>query len=307
MKELLRLALHAELPPAQQQQAARIYLDERNWSIILNNDLAHRGYYPYSLEEAVKLIVDDAKNRDSIFPDGQLVLLARESAKEEVKEQEKEATKEGGRGPAQEQLWHPIGSIHTIISSDEHVKATFTADDTWNAFTDYGQLSAKQFDPAGQRWVCFAIQTDQNLDKNKWPIKPADLIIKGVRVLAFADNNEYAELGKEVEYSEEVRKVVGKYAQIQYINPLTRLSGFYQSKKSFPELTASDYARQIERLFLHKEPPVTTQDLDLYSLTKKCSLRYHCSRGARIEQVIEKFRVHDTASRGYGASVLYSR
>ncbi len=289
---MLRLSLHTELSPAQQQQAAKIYLDERNWSIICNNDLAHRGYYPYSLEEAVEIIVDDARNRDNIFPDGQLILLAKEPAKEQ----------EG-----KEQEWRPIGSIHTIVSSDEKVKSTFTADDTWNTFTNYGRLAPERVNTEGNRWVCFAIQTDQDLDKGKWAIKPADIIIKGVRVLAFANNNEYAELGKEVGFSEEFRKVVGKYAQIQYINPLTRLSGFYQSKKSFPELTAFDYARQIEHLFLHKEPPVTTQDLDLYSLTKKCSLRYHCSRGARIEQVIEKFRVHDTASRGYGASVLYSR
>lgn len=289
---MLRLSLHAELSTAQQQQAARIYLDERNWSIICNNDLAHRGHYPYTLEEAVEIIVDDAKSRDAVFPDGQLILLAKEPAKEQ----------EG-----KEQEWRPIGSIHTIVSSDEKVKSTFTAEDTWNTFTNYGRLALERVVTAGTRLICFAIQTDQDLDKSKWAIKPADLIIKGVRILAFADNDEYAELGKEVEFSGEFQKVVGKYQKIQYINPLTRLSGFYQSRQRFPELTASDYARQIERLFLHKEPPLTTKDLDLYSLTKKCSLRYHCSRGARIEQVIERFRVHDTASRGYGASVLYSR
>ncbi len=296
----LCLALHAELTKEQQQQAANIYLDERNWSIILNSDFAHRGYYPYSLEEAVEIVVDDAKSRDVIFSEGQVVLLAKE------------------------EQWRPIGSIHTVISNDHQVKSSFTAEDTWNAFTNYGRLSAERVseraggnfnsaNPAssatatGTRWVCFAIQTDQDLDRKKWEIKPADLIMRGIRVLAFADSKEYAELGKEVEFSEEFKKGVGKYPAIQYINPLTRLSGFYQSRQRFPELTAADYAHKIERLFLYKDPPQSTFDLDLYSLTKKCSLRYHCRRGARIEQVIERFRVHDTASRGYGASVLYSR
>ncbi|MEK6950713.1 MAG: hypothetical protein AABX13_03235 [Nanoarchaeota archaeon] len=301
----LCLALHAELSKEQQQQTAKIYLDERNWSIILNSDLAHRGHYPYSLEEAVEIIGEDARSRDNIFPDGQLVLLVKEPGKEPGKEPDHEA----GREPE----WRPIGSIHTIVSSEQQVKASFTpehtgaADGTWNLFTNYGRLSPESYDPAGSRWVCFAIQTDQDLDRKKWDIKPADLIIKGVRVLAFAEGKEYAELGKTVEFSEEFKKVVGKYPAIQYINPLTRLSGFYQSKQRYPELTALDYAQKIERLFFHKDPPQTTFNLDLYSLTKKCSLRYHCSRGARIEQVIEKFRVHDTASRGYGASVLYSR
>jgi hypothetical protein len=94
---------------------------------------------------------------------------------------------------------------------------------------------------------------------------------------------------------------------ITFINPLTRLSGFNEFKAKYPEITAADYARNIESLVLKNKPPQNKFDQDFQEITKRCSLRYHLSRGARLEQVIEQFRVHDVASQGYGASVLYSR
>lgn len=279
----LRLAFHAELDQVQKKQAALIYVDERNWGSVIKADFNCQGYYPSSIDEMAALIETDATVRDAIFPYGHLVLLGKE------KEQ-----------------WRVFGSIHTIVSNDHLVKGSFKQPDTWNAFTNHRQPEPEKYDPEGNRWVCFAIQTDQSLDKQKWNIKPADIIVKGVRLLAYGIEKEYDAMQKEVEISAEVQKSMGKYP-ITFINPLTRLSGFSAFKAKYPAITAADYARNIESLVLTKKNPENQFDQDCQEMTKRCSLRYHLSRGARLEQVIEQFRVHDVASQGHGASVLYSR
>lgn len=279
----IRLAFHGELDREQKKQAALIYVDERNWGSIIKADFNCQGYYPSSLSEMAELIETDAAVRDALFSSGQLVLLGKEG-----------------------EQWRVFGSIHTIVSNDRVVKGSFNQPDTWNAFTNYRQPEPEKYDPHGNRWVCFAIQTDQSLDKEKWNIKPADIIVKGVRLLAYGIQQEYDAMHKAVDISLEVQKNMGKYP-ITFINPLTRLSGFSAFKAKYPTITAADYARNVESLVLTKKNPENQWELDFQERTKRCSLRYHLSRGARLEQVIEQFRVHDAASQGYGASVLYSR
>lgn len=279
----LRLAFHGELDREQKKQAALIYIDERNWGPVIKADFNCQGYYPSSISEMAELIEADAAVRDALFPSGQLVLLGKE-----------------------EEQWRVFGSIHTIVSNDGLVKGSFTQPDTWNVFTNHRQPEPEKYDPQGNRWVCFAIQTDQSLDREKWAIKPADIIIRGVRLLAYGIENEYDAVQKEVQISPEVQKSMGKYP-ITSINPLTRLSGFSAFKAKYPTITAADYARNVESLVLAKKNPENQFEHDFQEMTKRCSLRYHLSRGARLEQVIEKFRIHDAASLGYGASVLYSR
>lgn len=279
----LRLAFHTELDLGQKKQAARIYVDERNWGPVIQADFNCQGYYPSSRDEMSELIEADAVVRDAIFPYGHLVLLGKE-----------------------EEQWCVFGSIHTLVSNDRLVKGSFNQPDTWNVFTNHRQLEPEKYDPQGNRWVCFAIQTDQSLNREKWNIKPADIIVKGVRLLAYAIQKEYDSLQKEVEISPEVQKSMGKYP-ITSINPLTRLSGFAAFKTKYPAITAADYARNLEQLVLKNKPPQNQFDQDFQEITKRCSLRYHLSRGARLEQVIEQFRIHDATSQGYGASVLYSR
>ena len=284
MTSNLRLAFHHELDPLQQQQAARIYVDERNWGSIIKADFNCQGYYPHNLEEMAQLIRQDAAIRDLLFPQNQLVLL--------------------GHLLEQEDQWKVLGTIHTTISNKKLVTKSFDHPDTWNFFTHYRQLSPEKYDPQGDRWVCFAIQTDQSLDRNVWKIKPADLIIKGVKVLAFAQKKDYDKLSQEVELSSEVKEACGKYP-IQYINPLTRLSGFAEFNILYPEVSAVKYASTLQAL--QKRSAENKLESDLEEKSKRCSLRYHLSRGAQVEQVIEHFRIHDAASHGYGASVLYGR
>ncbi|HIG93467.1 TPA: hypothetical protein HA242_04270 [Candidatus Woesearchaeota archaeon] len=281
MSKILRLSLHTELDQQQQQQAAEIYLAEQNWSPIVNADFARRSLYPHDLEEAVAVIVDDARNRDSIFPYGQLILLGKE-----------------------EEQWKVLGSIHTVVSSKDQIHDALSGVDCWNKFNNYGRLSPKAYNPHGERWVCFAIQTDPTLNKEKWGIKPADTIIRGIKLLAFDDDRDFGDLSA-LDISKEIIVKAGSY-HINAINPLTRLSGFFRFCRKYRSTTAEDYARGIEKIVARDFIPQNAYEEDLVSITKTCSLRYHLSRGARIEKLIPQFRVHDTASKGYGASVLYS-
>src|SRR3989338_4333805 len=122
------------------------------------------------------MIRKDANQRDQIFPLGQLVLLGKE-----------------------EECWKPLGSIHTVVSDKNRVQETFAQKDTWNVFTNYGQLAPETYIPTGNRWVCFAIQTDPDIDRKRWRIKPADLILGGVKTLAFAQELGIQKLSTEVE------------------------------------------------------------------------------------------------------------
>ncbi|MBI5392017.1 hypothetical protein HZB00_03355, partial [Candidatus Woesearchaeota archaeon] len=85
------LAAHAELSKEQQQQTVAIYADDRNWGTIARQDLQERPLPSWETREE-EILLWDALHRDSIFPQGQLVLL--------VKEQEK---------------WKPIGSIQSVL------------------------------------------------------------------------------------------------------------------------------------------------------------------------------------------------
>ncbi len=278
----LRLALHSELNPQQQLQAAAIYHHQRNWGCIIPVEYHERGKKPLSIEERITLVREDAQRRDQIFPSGQLVLLGKE-----------------------DNDWKPLGSIHTVVSDNAKVQETFAQKDTWNAFTHYGQLRPESYTATGNRWVCFAIQTNPDLDRNRWNIKPADLILGGVKALAFAEEQDIQTISTQVELSAEVKKSLGQHPSITYINPLTRLSGYGRFQEKFPQVGALDYARNIEQLVLQREEKHNDFDTTLAEVAKHCSLRFHLSRGAKIEQVIADFRVHDWASRGYGASVLY--
>ena len=283
MTKNLRLGLHAELDKQQQYHAAAIYADERNWGWIIQTDFHSEGYYPTSSEEIHKILLIDAFMRDQLFPVGQLVLLGKE-----------------------DEQWKVLGSIHTLLSNKKIITDSFPVPDSWNVFTEFRHPSPAKYDAQGDRWACYAIQTDQSLDKTKWNIKPADLIIQGVKVLAFGQEKDYDSLSSQVEISSELHEMIGKYPTVQHINPLTRISGLAKVRQKYPELTAKDYAQMLVHQVSKEFTPSSDMDHAIRNISKQCSLRYHLSRGAHLEQVIPQFRIHDISSLGYGASVLYS-
>ncbi len=283
MAKKLRLGFHRELSGAQQEQAMAIYYDTQNWRAIVKQDIESRWRIHFTDEKIKEVLRYDAKQRDTYFSGGQICLLWQD-----------------------EQEWKTIGTIHTVVTLQESIQNMFPKRDTWNEFTTYGRLSSQIYNPLGTRWACFAIQTDKQMDKEKVGVKPADIILKSVRLQAYAQQNEYEELEERVDFSAGFREAIGTHTLVEYINPLTRLSGFSRCKEKFRELSAQEYASCIERI-VRKEVDESGRLQEISEIAKTCSLRYHLSRGARIEKVIEEFRVHDAASLGYGASVLYAR
>ena len=283
MTNNLRLGLHAELDKLQQSRAASIYADERNWGWIIQTDFHAEGYYPTSPDETNKILLMDAWMRDQLFPAGQLVLMGKE-----------------------EEEWNVLGSIHTLLSNKKIITESFDLPDSWNVFTGFRHPSTAKYDPEGDRWACYAIQTDQSLDKTKWNIKPADLIIHGVKTLAFGTEKDYDSLASRVEISVELKKVIGTYPTVKHINPLTRISGLAKARQKYPELTAENYAQMLVTQVSTDFVPSSDMENAICDISKFCSLRYHLSRGAQLEQVVPQFRIHDISSLGYGASVLYS-
>ncbi|MBI5391397.1 hypothetical protein HZB00_00170, partial [Candidatus Woesearchaeota archaeon] len=186
-----------------------------------------------------------------------------------------------------------------------------TSPDFWNGFTNYGSLSPETYVAPGDRWACFAVQTDQDFKKERLSVKPVDVLLLGIRLLAFGEDEVYDLLQRQTSLSSEFAYLLNRFNQtspVAAINPLTRLSGYSAFQHKHPETTVLDYATRVEILEARKrkhEAVTSPFDLDLETITKKCSLRYHLSRGAHIETVIANFRRNDAASRGYGASVLY--
>lgn len=277
----LKLVFHSELNDKQQEKVASIYLDYRNWGNVIVKDTEKRSI---NLDSSLTdLIVNDALSRDNIFPYGQIVLLSKEEE------------------------WVPIGSINTVVSSTNKVKECFDKYDAWNFFNNNGRLSPSTYVKEGDRWICFAIQTDYDIKKKYPEIKPGDLILKAVKLLSFNKAGDNIELNSTIEFSEDFRNAIGKHKNISYINPLTRLSGYSKFHEKYNGISAFDYAENIKRITSPNIFESSSFDSDLRDISKTCSLRYHLSRGAVIEKVIENFRVNDISSLGYGASVLYSR
>lgn len=251
----LRLIFHEELTPSQQQQAASLYWER--WQDIIKREHPETGL------NGVSYALSLARQRDEVFPYGQLILLDNRKV---------------------------LGSLCSTLTSEAKIQEASRQPDAWNNLTDHGALSPETYQPEGDRWLCFALQS-MGRQPEEWR-SPGTVLLLAAQSLAFGTDVLPPDIGRSAEV---LKQLYHPQHRVQYCNPLTRLSGFQTARRTFPRLLASDYATLLQ----HPEQP------EYSHLPRKCALRYHLRHGAQLEQLIPDCRIHDQEALGWGASVLY--
>ncbi len=207
----LRLLFHEELTPSQQRQAASLYWER--W-----REIAEREHPEKSLN-GVSYALSLARQRDNVFPYGQLVLLDNRKV---------------------------LSSLCSTIASEAKIQEASRKPNTWNNLTNHGALSPETYQPDGKRWLCFALQSIGR-QPEEWR-SPGTILLLAIQSFAFGRDLLPPDIGRSTEV---LKQLYHPHYHIQYCNPLTRLSGFQTARRTFPHLQASDYAALLQ----HPEQP----------------------------------------------------